>query len=171
MITLLYDRFRERAQQRLRHERAGHSLGATDLVHEALVRLWRGEELTKAANGNQLFRAFARAMRQTLIDHARRRTANKRGGNRVREELDDLVDDVCRRSGGQVEMLSEALDYLAGELPREATVLEMRFFGRYTLPEIAAALSVSLSTVERDSQFGLAWLRDFLAQEPTHAHS
>ncbi len=89
----------------------------------------------------------------------------------MREELDDLVDDVCRRSGGQVEMLSEALDYLAGELPREATVLEMRFFGRYTLPEIAAALSVSLSTVERDSQFGLAWLRDFLAQEPTHAHS
>jgi RNA polymerase sigma factor (TIGR02999 family) len=165
LVALLYDRFRQRAHQRLRHERPGHTLGTTDLTHEAWLRLRQSDELAKAADGNEVFRAFARAMRQVLIDHARRRKAEKRGGGRQREELDDLTDSV--RPSGQMDVLSldEALGALAGEHPREAEVLQMRFFGGCDLAEIAEALGVSLRTAERDSRFGLAWLHEFLSPE------
>jgi RNA polymerase sigma factor (TIGR02999 family) len=129
------------------------------------VRLWKNDELAKAANGNQVFRAFARAMRQALIDHARRRNSDKRGGDRQREELDDLVEDVQGLSRFQVLSLDEALEALAGEDEHEAEVLQMKFFGGYEMAEIAAALGVSLSTVEKRARFGLAWLRDFLSPE------
>jgi RNA polymerase sigma factor (TIGR02999 family) len=166
LVAVIYDRFRQRAYVRLRdHERPGHTLGASDLTNEALVRLLQNDELAKATNRNQLFRAFTRAMRQVLIDHARRRAADKRGGARQREELDDLADEVRRRS--QIDLLSlhEALDTLARDHPREAEVLQMRFFGGCEMAEIAEALGVSLSSVERDSRFGQAWLRDFLSSE------
>ena len=164
LVALLYDRFRQRAHQRLQHERPGHSLATTDLAHEAWLRL-RQNEFARAADGNQLFRAFARAMRQVLIDHARRRNADKRGGDRQREELDDLADHV--RGASQIEVLSlhEALDALAAEYPRKAEVLQMRLFGGCEMAEIAEALSVSLSTVERDSRLGVAWLHDYLSPE------
>jgi RNA polymerase sigma factor (TIGR02999 family) len=165
LLALLYDRFRQRAHQRLRHERPGHSLATTDLTNEALLRLLKSDELARAADGNQLFRAFARAMRQVLIDHARRRKADKRGGDRQREELDDLAEHVGWMSQIEVLSLHEALTALAGEHSREAEVLQMRFFGGCEMAEIAEALSVSLSTVERDSRFGVAWLRDFLSPE------
>jgi RNA polymerase sigma factor (TIGR02999 family) len=168
LVALLYDRFRQRAHQRIQHERPGHSLATTDLTHEAWLRLQQNDEFAKAADENQLFRAFARAMRQVLIDHARRRNADKRGGDRQREELDDLVDHV--RGMSQIEVLSlhETLDALAAEHPREAEVLQMRFFGGCEMAEIAQALGVSLSTVERDSRFGVAWLRDVLSSGGVH---
>src|SRR5262249_32850494 len=121
--------------------------------------------IAKAANSNQLFRAFARAVRQLLIDHARRRAAARRGGDRQREELDDLVDVVQQRS--QVEALAphEALEALAAEHPREGEGGEMRFFGGLEMAEIANALAVSLSSVERDCRFARAWLHDFLTAE------
>jgi RNA polymerase sigma factor (TIGR02999 family) len=167
LVALLYDRFRQRAHRQLQHERPGHSLSTTDLTHEAWLRLQQNDELAKAADTNQLFRAFARAMRQVLIDHARRGNAQKRGGGRAREELDDLLDDVRRRSQVEVISLHEALDTLAAEYPEEAEVLQMRFFGGYTMEEIAEALRVSRSTVERASRLGLAWLRVCLAPEGT----
>jgi RNA polymerase sigma factor (TIGR02999 family) len=165
LVALLYDRFRQRAHQRLRHERPGHSLATTDLTNEALLRLLKNDELARATDGNQVFRAFARAMRQVLIDHARRGNAQKRGGGCPREELDDLADDVHRRSQVEVIALHEALDVLAAEYPEEAEVLQLRFFGGYTMQEIAEALSVSLSTVERASRLGLACLCVSLAPE------
>jgi RNA polymerase sigma factor (TIGR02999 family) len=165
LVALLYDRFRQRAHQRLQDERPGHSLSPTDLTHEAWVRLLKNDELARAADRNQLLRAFARALRQVLIDHARRRNADKRPGGRPREELDDLVDDVRQRSQVEVICLHEALDNLSAEYPDEAEVLQMRFFGGYTMEEIAAALSVSLSTVERAARFGLSCLRVSLAPE------
>jgi RNA polymerase sigma factor (TIGR02999 family) len=165
LVALLYDRFRQRAHRRLQHERSGHSFATTELTHEAWLRLHQNDEFAKAADGNQLFRAFARAMRQVLIDHARRGKAQKRGGGRPREELDHWVDDVRRRSQVEVISLHEALDALAAEYPEEAEVLQMRFFGGYTMEEIAEALSVSLSTVERASRLGLACLRVALSPE------
>src|SRR5262249_29164655 len=123
LVTLLYDRFRQRAHQRLLHERPGHSLATTDLAHEALARLWKNDELARAANGNQLPRPSARAMRQGLIDPARRRGAGKRGGDRRREELDDLADDVRGRGRAELSSLDESLAALAAEHPREAEVL------------------------------------------------
>src|SRR5262245_61729169 len=157
LVTLLYDRFRQRAHQRRRHERPGHTLGTTDLTNEALLRLLKSDELAKAADGNQLFRAFARAMRQVLIDHARRHKAEKRGGDRQREELDDLVDSVHLLSQIDVLALHEALEALAAEpkYARTAEVLELRFFGSHEMAEIAEILRVSLRTVERDHQRGI----------------
>jgi hypothetical protein len=92
LVALLFDRFRQRAHQRLQHERPGHTLGTTDLTHEAWLRLQQNDELARAADGNQVSRAFSRALRQVLIDYARRRKADKRGGGCLRKELNDLAD-------------------------------------------------------------------------------
>jgi RNA polymerase sigma factor (TIGR02999 family) len=165
LIALLYERFRLRAHQRLRHERPGHSLATTDLTHEALLRLHKSGEFAKASDRHELFRAFARAMRQVLIDHARRRNSAKRGGGCPREELDDLVDEVSQAARIDALSLHEALEALAAYDPRAAQVVEMRFFGGFSMPEIAEALGVSLSTVEADSFFARGWLRDFLSSE------
>jgi RNA polymerase sigma factor (sigma-70 family) len=91
-----------------------------------------------------------------------------RTGDRQREELDDLAEHVGWMSQIEVLSLHEALNALAAEHPREAEVLQMRFFGGCEMAEIAETLSVSLSTVERDSRFGVAWLRDFLSPEGAH---
>src|SRR5262245_20737004 len=165
LVALLYHRFRSRAQCQLEQERPGHSLAATDLVDETLLRLLQYDELARAANRHQLFRAFARAMRQVLNDDARRRKAGKRGGDYHRKELDDLSDDLHQRTQSDVLALAEALDALHAEHDREARVLELRFFGGCEMAEISEVLGVSLRTVERDSRFGLAWLRDFLSPE------
>jgi RNA polymerase sigma factor (TIGR02999 family) len=165
LVSHLYDRFHQRAQRRLQLERPAHSFGATDLMHDALIRLWKSDEFAKAADGNQLFRAFSRAMRQALIDRARSRTADKRGGQSQREPLDDLLEDVRRRCKADVLSLNEALQALGEEYPRQAAVLEMRFFGGCEISESAEALRISVRTAERDSRFGLAWLRAYLSEE------
>lgn len=165
LVAGLYLRFRQRAHQHLQRERPGHSFATSDLTDEALLRLLRSDEIARAADGNQLFRAFARAVRQALVDHARRRDATKRGGDRRREELDDLADDVGRRLRSDLLTLDESLGALAAEHPRVGEALEMRFFGGFETAEVAAALGVSPSTVERDVRFGLAWLRDFHSPE------
>jgi RNA polymerase sigma factor (TIGR02999 family) len=165
LVAVLYDRFRRRAHQRLRNERPGNSFGTMDLANEALLRLLQNDEFARASNRHWMYRAFARALRQVLIDHARRRHADKRGGDRQREEMDDLAESVQAKSQTDVLSLAEALDALAAEYPREAEVLPMRFFGGCEMAEIAEALGVSLSTVERESRFGQAWLREFLAAE------
>jgi RNA polymerase sigma factor (TIGR02999 family) len=166
LFALLYDRFKQRAHQRLQRERPGHSLGTTGLTHEVWERLHQNDEFAKAADRNQLFRAFARAMEQVLIDHARRRNAQKRGGGWRREELDDLVDDVRRTSQvDDVLDLHEALEALDAVYPVPAEVLRMHYFGGYTLQEIAEVLNVSPSTVRRAFQYGWGFLRDSLGPE------
>jgi RNA polymerase sigma factor (TIGR02999 family) len=165
LFNLLYDRFREGAHRLLRRERPGHSFDSADLAHEAWLRLQANDELARADNRNQLFRAFARAMRQVLIDHARRRNAAKRGSGRRRDELDDLAVVVQQRTQIDVLSLDESLKALAAKHSRVADVLEMRYFGACEMKEIADELSVSLKTVERDARFGLAWLRARLSSE------
>jgi RNA polymerase sigma factor (TIGR02999 family) len=170
IIELLYQGLKQRARPKRRNERSGHSWETTDLTHEALLRMLRKDkaghdEFDKAANEHQLIRAFVRAVRQALIDHAR---TLPRGAGRGRE-LDDLVADVRRRGRGeglpQVEVLAlhEALEALAGEHPRAAEVLELRFFGGWQMADIAKILAVSERTVERDDRFGLAKLCVYLS--------
>jgi RNA polymerase sigma factor (TIGR02999 family) len=165
LVALIYDRLHQLAHRQRRHERPGHSLTSGDLVQEGVLRLLKDDEIARAANRNQLFRAFARAVRQLLIDHARRRNAQKRGGGRPREELDDLADDVRRRSHFEALALHEALEALAAEHPREAEVVELRYFGGFEMAEIAEVRGVSLSSVERACRFARAWLHDFLSAE------
>jgi RNA polymerase sigma factor (TIGR02999 family) len=107
-------------------------------------------------------------MRQVLIDHARQRNAVKRGGDRRREELDELVDAVQHASRTDALSLHEALEALAGKYERAARVVEMRFFGDFAMAEIAEALGVSLSTVEKNDRLGRAWLHKFLSPEEPH---
>jgi RNA polymerase sigma factor (TIGR02999 family) len=165
LIAAIYDDCRRRAHQLRLHERTGHSLNTGDLVHEGLMRLLRDDEIARAANRNQLFWAYARAVRQTLVDHARGRAAQKRGGDWARAPLDDLVESVEHTSRSQLLVLDEALELLAQGYAEEARVIEMHYFGNYTLPEIASALEVSLSTVERRHRFARAWLRERLTEE------
>jgi RNA polymerase sigma-70 factor (ECF subfamily) len=165
LVALTYDRLRQLAHHRRRDERPGHSLTTGDLVNEGLLRLLKDDEIARAVNRHQLFRAFARAVRQLLIDHARKRDAAKRGGGLQREELDDVLDEVAARSQVETLALHEALDALAARHPRRAEVVEMRFFGGFELQEIADALGVSLSTVTRDLEAAWRWLHAYLAPE------
>lgn len=164
LVASLYDRLLQRAHYQLRDERAGHSLGTSDLANEALIRLLQADELKKASNTHEVFRAFARAMRQLLIDHARRRKASKRGAGATRVDLDDLEAEIVRISRTSALSLNGALDALREKHPKEAEALEMRYFGGYAMSEIAEAQGVSLSTIERASRFGLAWLREYLSR-------
>ncbi|QDV39373.1 ECF-type sigma factor [Tautonia plasticadhaerens] len=105
-----------------------------------------------------LFAAASRTMRQVLVDHARRRRARKRDGDRIRVPLDRALAGFEER-GLDVIALHEALERLTQEHPRQAQVVDLRYFGGLSVPEVAATLGVSDTTVEADWQFARAWLR------------
>lgn len=162
LVRLLYVAFRRRAHDLLRQERPGHTLATADLMDEGLARLLQSDMLAKATDRAELYRAFAGAMKRVLVDHARRRGAEKRGGGRPRQELDDFVEAVVASSRAELLKLDGALRDLSLEHPRVGEVLELRFFAGLTMPEIAELQGMGLRTVEGDSRFGLAWLRDSL---------
>jgi RNA polymerase sigma factor (TIGR02999 family) len=148
---------RQFASGRMRRERAGHTLSPTAVVHEAVIRLLGEPVFDKAADRSYLFAAAARAMREVLIDHARRRAADRRGGGRQRVQLDAVVDHL-EEQGVDVLAVHEALDRLAELDGRQAQVMTLRYFGGMTVPEVAEALGVSVVTVERDWRLARAWL-------------
>src|SRR5580692_5606977 len=112
----------------MRRERANHTLSPTAVVHEAVIRLLGEEVFDRAADRNFLFAAAARAMREVLIDHARRRTADRRGGGWKRRPLDHVVD-YFEEQGLDVVAVHEALDRLAVMNERQAHVMTLRYFG------------------------------------------
>jgi RNA polymerase sigma factor (TIGR02999 family) len=134
-------------------EKPGHTLDATALVHEAWMRLTGGQQFESRSH---FFRASAEAMRRILVDHARARGAGKRGGGWTRVELADWHQ--VAQTPERVLALSEALDRLAGVEPRKAELVTLRFFGGLSMPEVAAALGVSLPTAERWWAFARSWL-------------
>lgn len=153
LIALVYSDLREVAARQLRRERRGHTLHATALVHEAYVRLAGGDGLN--VNDRAHFLAVAaRAMRQVLVDHARRRNAAKRGGGWARTTLasGDAVLDV---DAAELLALDQALEGLE---ERQREVVELRFFGGMEEEEIATLLGVSSRTVRRDWVKARAWL-------------
>ena len=141
----------------MRRERPDHTLSPTAVVHEAVIRLLGEAVFDKAADRSFLFASAARAMREVLIDHARRRAADRRGGGRRRVPLDAVVD-YFEEQGLDVVAVHEALDRLAELDGRQAQVMTLRYFGGMTVPEVAAALGVSVVTVERDWRLARAWL-------------
>jgi RNA polymerase sigma factor (TIGR02999 family) len=164
LVALVYDELRRLGGGLLRRERPGHTLQPTALVHEAVLRLFRPDALSAAQGRGQFLAAAARAMRQVLVDHARRRAADKRGGDRERLPLDDVLDHFAQQ---RLDLLAvnEALTRLAGLHERQSQVVELRFFGGYTVEEIAGQLGVSVSTVESDFRKATAFLRGQLADE------
>jgi RNA polymerase sigma factor (TIGR02999 family) len=158
LVTAIYAELRRLAGGLMRHERPGHTLQPSALVHEALLRLLGGDALAELPDRRHLFAAASRAMRQVLVDHARRRRTSKREGGRARVPLDEALAGLAEQHF-DVLALHEALDRLAGEHPRPAQVVDLRFFGGLTVPEVAELLAVSNTTVEADWRFARAWLR------------
>lgn len=157
LLPLVYDELKVLAQRQLRGERAGHTLSATALVHEAYVNLASG----RAPDLNDRLHFFAiasRVMRRVLVWHARRRGAAKRGGGLAPVTLDEAaVLDEGRRE--EILALDEALVALEALDPRLCRVVECRHFAGMTVPETAEALAISPATVKRDWTAARAWLR------------
>jgi len=159
LVPLVYDRLRGQARSLMRRERRGHSLQTTDLVHEAFLRL-AGQQRVQWKSREHFFSVAARTMRLALVDHARRRQAQKRGGTQDRVNLDETAG--IEEPDLQVLALDEALDRLAAIQERQARVVEYRCFGGLTVSETAAALGVSIATVGREWRAGRAWLQSAL---------
>jgi RNA polymerase sigma factor (TIGR02999 family) len=164
LVAAVYAELRAIAAGLMRRERAEHTLGPTALVHEALLRLLGQDFLDRAPNRACVFAAAARAMRQVLVDHARRRATARRGGGRQRVPLDAVLD-LFERQVPDVLALDEALGELAALHPRQGQVVELRFFGGLSVPAVAEHLGVSVATVEGDFRKASAFLRGRLTQE------
>jgi RNA polymerase sigma factor (TIGR02999 family) len=158
MLPLVYDELRQLAGGYMRHERPEHTLQRTALIHEAYLRL-AGQNVVWE-NRAQLLGIFARLMRQTLINHAVARTRRKRGGN----DPTELILEFYAQSQIDVAAVDEALRELEALDPRQAQIVELRFFGGLTIEEIGAALHISPTTVKREWTVAKLWLRQNLSQ-------
>lgn len=161
LLPLIYEQLRAIAQRRMREERVGHTLQATALVHEAYVKLLGGQDVPWQSRG-QFFGAAAEAMRRILIDHARKRESQKRGGGRRRTPL-SVVDLAEESDPVQVLALDEALTTLESEDGRCAEVVKLRFYAGLSVEETADALGVSERTVMREWAFARARLAELLS--------
>lgn len=158
LVDLVYDELHAVAANLMRRERETPSLQPTALLHEAFVRMLQGEVLGKAPDRRALFGTAVQVMRQVLADHARRRGALKRGGDRLHLPFDSLLD-YCNEQKVDVVALNDALERLAQLHERASQVVTLRFLGGFSVQEVADELEVSLSTVESDYRFARAWLR------------
>ena len=147
-------------------ERAGHSLQATGLVNEAYVRLVDGQAVQWHDRAHFLSVA-ARLMRRILVDHARARRAEKRGGFAARVTFDEALA-VSDEPGPDVVALDDALAALATFDERKSRVVELRYFGGLSVEETAAALAVSPSTVMGDWRLAKAWLKREMRGDRSH---
>jgi RNA polymerase sigma factor (TIGR02999 family) len=156
VFPLVYAELRRIAAREMRREKPGRTLQTTALVHEAYLRLLKGASVS-FENRAHFLGIAAHAMREILIEHARARSARKRGGGAVRLTLDDLVAPVPSPSI-DVLALDEALQRLARLDERHARVVELRYFGGLSVEETAAALELSPATVKRAWTIARAWL-------------
>lgn len=159
LVPLLYDELRGVARRLLRGERPGHTLSTTALVNETYLRLLEARRLAPADRAAFLGVA-AVTMRRLLVDAARRRLADKRGGGAPAQPLDDLAELVAApEADAELVALDAAMDTLKAASPRAHQVVELRFFAGLTLEETAATLALSTKTVQRDWLAARAWLR------------
>jgi len=155
LVPLVHQELHRIARGCMRGERAGHSLQATALVNEAYLRLI-GAQQVDWQNRVHFLAVSARLMRRILVDFARAKNYQKRGGGAQAVTLDEAL--VVVEPGRDLIAIDEALDALAKMDERKAKVVEMRFFGGLTVEETAAALGVSPDTVMRDWRLAKAWL-------------
>jgi RNA polymerase sigma factor (TIGR02999 family) len=164
LLPLVYDELRQMARRHLAGERRQRTLNTTGLVHEAYLKLVDSARVP-VKNRAYFFAAAARAMRQILVDAARRRGRIKRGNGEVPLNLDDFqigVDDFA----AELRNLDEALEKLTLLFPRQARVVECRFFAGLSVEETAEALEMAPRTVKRDWSLARAWLYRELRGEP-----
>jgi len=157
LTPLVYEELRHQAARYLRRERPGHTLQTTALINEAYLRLIDAKDVHWQSRAH-FFAIAANLMRRILVDHARRRDADKRGGSQVRVQFDEALA-VADETDVDLLAIDEALDRLAAIDPQQARVVELRFFSGLSVEETAAALGVSAKTVKRDWSVARAWLR------------
>lgn len=156
LLPLVYEELRELARREMRRERDGHTLGATAVVHEAYLRLAELDQISWEGRAH-FFGAAAMAMRRVLISYARSRNAQKRGSGVVPVPIDDVVL-AARERPEELLALDEALTRLEEISPRQARVVECRFFAGMNIDETAEVLGISNATVRRDWALARAWL-------------
>ncbi len=156
IVPIVYDELRRVARAHLGREQRNHTLQATALVHEVYLRLVNVDRMTVEGRAHFLALA-ARLMRQILVDHARRKRADKRGGEYTIVGLEHAA---ATPSAPEVDLiaLDEALTELASFDPRQREVVELKYFAGLTIAEMATALGISAATVEREWATARAWL-------------
>jgi RNA polymerase sigma factor (TIGR02999 family) len=166
LIPLVHDELRRVARRHMAHERVGHTLQATALVNEAYVRLIDVRQVNWQDRAH-FFAMSSRLMRRVLVDFARSKGYQKRGGGAQKVSLDEALI-VSSEPGADLVALDDALAALAAFDARKAQVVEMRFFGGLSVEETAEALKVSVDTVMRDWKLAKAWLlRELAGQDPS----
>jgi RNA polymerase sigma factor (TIGR02999 family) len=156
LLPLVYEELRRLAAQKLAQEAPGQTLQATALVHEAYLRLVDADAARRWDSRGHFFAAAAEAMRRILVDSARRRHAQKRGGDLERIDLPELAgvsDDAI-----DLLALDEALTRLEALHPQKAQVVKLRFFAGFSLEETAQLLGIARATAQRNWAFARAWL-------------
>jgi RNA polymerase sigma factor (TIGR02999 family) len=159
LLPLMYNDLRNLAAAKMASQPAGHTLQATALVHEAWLRV--SEEKHEWKDRRHFFAAAAEAMRRILVDQARRKLSQKRGGQQERVPLDQL-DIAMQSEPGEILRVHEALQRLAAEDPLKSELIKLRFFVGLRIPEAAEALGISPTTAKRHWAFARAWLYDEL---------
>jgi RNA polymerase sigma factor (TIGR02999 family) len=157
LLPLLYNELRSLAASKLAREPPGHTLSATALVHEAYLRIASSDPEKSWEGRRHFFAAAAQAMRRILVEHARCKSRDKRGGRRRRVEFDVVAAAV---EGPAVDILAvdEALNRLSQIHPEKAELVSLRYFAGLTVPEAAATLDISTPTAERHWRYARAWL-------------
>jgi len=164
LLPLVYEELRRLAAEKLAHERPGQTLQATALVHEAFLRLVGDADQPQWDSRWHFFAAAAEAMRRIILNRVRDKKRLKRGGEWRRIELDQ-VDLAQNEHDDDLIELAEALDDLGQDDATAAQIVKLRFFAGMKQREIAAALGLSLRTVEREWAFAQAWLYDRLQSD------
>jgi RNA polymerase sigma factor (TIGR02999 family) len=159
LIPLVYEELRRLAASYLRSERPGHTLQPTALVHEAYLRML-GQKNVLWQNRTHFFGIAAQMMRRILIDDARRRSAAKRDGGPLRVDLDVLENgEASVDRATELLALDRALEQLEKLDPRQARIVELRFYGGLTVEETSEVAGISTATVKREFRIARAWLR------------
>jgi RNA polymerase sigma factor (TIGR02999 family) len=159
LTPLIYEELRNRARRYMKRERPGHTLQATAVVHEAFVKLV--EMNVSWQDRAHFFAVAARQMRRILVDHAKTRFREKRGGTTTGslDSFDDVID-LGPATAGDIDVLEidEALQRLSGNNPRLAEMVELHYFGGLTYQELSETLKVSEATVDREIRLAKAWI-------------
>lgn len=156
LLPLVYRELKRIADRYLRRERADHTLQATALVHEAYLKLIDQRQV-RWQNRAHFFGIAAQAMRRILVDYARDRQAEKRGGGGIKLSLDDELD-ISDKRASELIALDDALSTLAEMDAQKSRIVELRFFGGLSIEETAEVLGISTATVIRQWRLAKAWL-------------
>ena len=157
-LPLVYDELRKLAAQKLAHEKPGQTLDATALVHEAYLRLAGGSDLPRWKDRIHFYSAAAEAMRRILIDNARKKKSEKRGGQQLRVEYHDNIE-APAKSTDDLLAVDEALSQFAEHDAESAQFVKLRFYAGLSVEEAADVMGLARATAYRTWTYAKAWLR------------